>query len=276
MRIFGIDFTSRPTARKPITCAACVLDGDRLIFEALETFAGFAEFDRFLGRSGPWLAGLDFPFAQTRRFVRGAGWPDDWSGHVAHAEGLGRAGFRAALEAYKAPRPPGDRQHARAAEKRIGAASPQTLYGVPVALMFFEGAPRLRAAGVHLPGQRPGDRARICVEAYPGVLARALLALAGQPGPYKAEARRDQTEDRAARRQGILTALCGDGGRARMGLRVDADAALCDDPTGDRLDALLCAVQAAWAHRSGYTETGPRWADPLEGWIADPAACPED
>ena len=46
---------------------------------------------------------------------------------------------------------------------------------------------------------------------------------------------------------------------------------LADDPTGDRLDAFLCAVQAAWAwtHRaSGYG--APPDLDPLEGWIADP------
>ena len=27
MRIYGIDFTSRPTRRKPITCLECRLDG---------------------------------------------------------------------------------------------------------------------------------------------------------------------------------------------------------------------------------------------------------
>lgn len=275
MRIYGIDFTSRPTARKPITCAACVLEGDRLVFEALETFDAFAGFEALLARPGPWVAGLDFPFAQARRFVLNAGWPADWAGHVAHAAGLGRSGFRAALEAYKAPRPPGDRQHARGSERRIGAASPQTLYGVPVALMFFEGAARLLRAGVHLPALHPGDRARICVEAYPGVFARALLAAAGTPGPYKADARATQTEAQLQRRQALFTALCGPAGQDRMGLRVEADPALCDDPTGDRIDALLCAVQAARAFHLGQTESGPPWADPLEGWIADPAAEPE-
>ena len=37
------------------------------------------------------------------------------------------------------------------------------------------------------------------------------------------------------------------------------------------LDALLCAIQAAWAQTQEYNKYGlPEDADPLEGWIADP------
>jgi hypothetical protein len=46
---------------------------------------------------------------------------------------------------------------------------------------------------------------------------------------------------------------------------------LADDPSGDSLDALLCAVQAAWSwtqRRNNYGE--PEGSDTLEGWIADP------
>jgi hypothetical protein len=45
-----------------------------------------------------------------------------------------------------------------------GSVSPQKLYGVPVGLMFFEGAPR------PIPKLHYGDPKRIVVEAYPGVL----------------------------------------------------------------------------------------------------------
>ena len=41
------------------------------------------------------------------------------------------------------------------------------------------------------------------------------------------------------------------------------------DPTGDKLDAFLGAVQAAWA--STQPEYGiPPDVNPLEGWIIDP------
>ena len=47
-----------------------------------------------------------------------------------------------------------------------------------------------------------------------------------------------------------------------------------DDLTGDSLDALLCAIQAAWAWRNRRQLFGlPRAGiDPCEGWIADPGA----
>ena len=61
----------------------------------------------------------------------------------------------------------------------------------------------------------------------------------------------------------------------RCGMTVVADAPeLVDDPTGDSLAALLCAVQAAWAWRNrGQLFGRPRVGiDPREGWFADPGA----
>ena len=50
------------------------------------------------------------------------------------------------------------------------------------------------------------------------------------------------------------------------------EARLLDDPTGDRLDALLCAIQAAWAWGQRKSDFGtPNDLDTLEGWIADPS-----
>ncbi|MES9967114.1 MAG: hypothetical protein ABW074_07580, partial [Sedimenticola sp.] len=47
---------------------------------------------------------------------------------------------------------------------------------------------------------------------------------------------------------------------------------LVDDPKGDGLDALLCAVQAAWAWSRRDRGYGiPDDVDRLEGWITDPA-----
>ncbi|MYD88520.1 MAG: hypothetical protein F4Y14_21605, partial [Acidobacteria bacterium] len=51
------------------------------------------------------------------------------------------------------------------------------------------------------------------------------------------------------------------------------DPCLVGDPTGDSLDALLCAVQAAWAWRNrSWLFGNAARVDPLEGWIADPRA----
>ncbi len=53
-----------------------------------------------------------------------------------------------------------------------------------------------------------------------------------------------------------------------MRLAIDAAQreALVADPSADRLDAVLCLVQAAWA--SGRPRHGlPEGVDPVEGWI---------
>jgi hypothetical protein len=267
MIVYGIDFTSRPRRGKPITCLACVLDGDRLRAEELSEWSDFDAFERALRRPGPWIAGIDLPFGQARAFVDNIGWPTAWPDYVAYAESLGRDGFRRALDAYRAARPAGDKEHRRATDIAAGAISPQKLYGTPVGLMFFEGAPRLLRAGVDIPGLHPGDPARVVVEAYPGLLARALIGRR----TYKQDSKAKQTPARGQARQALLSAVVDGAVERPYGLLVEAPMALADDPGGDHLDALLCAVQAAWAwsrRASGFGS--PDTLDPLEGWIADP------
>src|SRR4249920_2461674 len=168
MKVIGIDFTSRPTRSKPLTCMQCTLGGNVLRANNLVQWPDFALFEEALNTPGPWIAGIDFPFGQSRKFIETIGWPDSWAAYVAHAGSLGRRGFRNALDAYRNGRSPGDKEHRRATDKAALSISPQKLYGVPVALMFFEGAPRLVRAGVTIPVLQSGDASRIVVEAYPG------------------------------------------------------------------------------------------------------------
>jgi hypothetical protein len=134
--------------------------------------------------------------------------------------------------------------------------------------MFFEGAPRLQRAGVHVPYNGEGDRSRIVLEAYPGIAARELIG----PRSYKNDTKSKQTSDQVLARKEILSLLCGERGRAIYGFSVSAPTNLTDDPGADDLDALLCAVQAAWAWTNRDRNFGaPDGWDQLEGWIADPA-----
>ncbi|WP_189411238.1 DUF429 domain-containing protein [Neogemmobacter tilapiae] len=123
-------------------------------------------------------------------------------------------------------------------------------------------------AGLNIPGLHHGDPTRTAYEAYPGVAARALL---GSRAPYKSDSRAKQNSDQRANRQAILAALTAPQGQARFGFRTQAPAQLAEDPTADALDALLCAAQAAWAHRHRPNLSN---MDPLEGWIADPSLFP--
>ncbi len=267
MRVYGIDFTSRPTARKPITCLACSLDGAHLLAEELVEWDNFAAFEAALLQPGPWIAGVDFPFGLARRFIETIGWPGTWRGYVGHLSGMERKAFRTELDNYRKGRAAGDKEHRRATDTAAGAISPQKLYGTPVGLMLYEGTKRLKNAGVTIPGLQLGDPKRIVVEAYPGVLARSLIGRRG----YKQDTRAKQTAAQHQARLDLVNTIQGDGVLHSHGITVEAPDWLADDPGADRLDALLCAIQAAW----GWTQRDNRFGlppdfDPLEGWIADP------
>ena len=220
-----------------------------------------------LNRPGPWIAGIDFPFGQSRTFINNIGWPNNWAAYVSYAASLGRSGFREALDSYRGQRPFGDKEHRRATDIAASSISPQKLYGVPVGLMFFEGAQRILNSDVTVPGLRLGDPRRIVVEAYPGVLARRVLGRAA----YKNDNSQKQTDIQRQTRRILLDHILTGTVASHYGFRVEAPRDLAEDPTGDRLDALLCAMQAGWAwtmKENGYG--APADADPLEGWIADP------
>ena len=267
MKILGIDFTSRPNRRKAITCLNCTFNNRVLHAGALEEWTEFSAFEEALQRPGPWIAGMDFPFGQSRRFIENIGWPEDWRDYVIYAQSLGRNGFRHALDTYRQNRAKGDKEHRRRTDVAAGSISPQKLYGVPVGLMFFEGAPRLVESGVTIPFLQHGDPERIVIEAYPGVLVRQII----YRRKYKDDTKNKQTAEQRKARYDILAGLRGEYLGARYGIKIEAPDSLCEDPTGDQIDALLCAIQAAWAWRNRANNFGaPLSVDPLEGWIAYP------
>ena len=134
----------------------------------------------------------------------------------------------------------------------------------PVAYMLHAGVPLLIDAGLRLPGLHAGDVTRIALEGYPGLLARELIGAR----PYKSDDKAKQTPERFIARKDLLDAL--EQGRTRLGVRIRLTHAqrddLAADASGDRLDAVLCLMQAAWA--STQPNHGvPADVDPLEGWI---------
>ncbi len=143
------------------------------------------------------------------------------------------------------------------------------VYGVPVGRMFWAGAPRLLAAGMSIIPCHPTGDARIALEAYPALVARKWIDMR----PYKNDTRAKQTSALRDARCDLITGLratCRDHYGFVLDLADDLAVAMREDPSGDLLDASLCAVQAAWASgQSGYGV--PPVADPLEGWIVDPA-----
>jgi hypothetical protein len=134
--------------------------------------------------------------------------------------------------------------------------------------MFFEGAPRLAESGVTIPHLQAGDPSRIVVEAYPGRLARQII----NRRSYKQDSRNKQTTARRKARYDLLSGLRKGALDPLYGIEVEAPDILCEDPSGDQIDALLCAIQAAWAWQNRAKGYGaPTSVDSLEGWIADPS-----
>ena len=269
MRVYGLDFTSAPSKRKPITCAVCELKEDLLTVESLDVFTNFGQFEAFLIRHGPWVAGIDAPFGQPRKFIENANLPRTWPGYVSELKSLGKPGFAAFVSNYQAGREPGDKEHLRVCDRLAGAISPMKLSFVPVGKMFFELAPRLLDSGVCVPPLQNGDKTRVVLETYPGVLVRSLIGKLS----YKNDAAAKQTPLQRQARARILDAIDGEAFRETYGVQLGLSSRLKEsllaDAKADTLDALLCAVQAAWAY--GQEGFGiPDKADGLEGWIADP------
>ena len=265
LRLLGVDFTSVPSRRKPITVAHGRLVGGVLRLESVQALPDMAAFEALLAAPGPWLGAFDFPFGLPRVFVDELGLGADVGavGDAVHARCADRRAFQALVDDWANRRARGRTLPHRVTDRALAGVSStsplQTRY-VPVGFMWFEGMPRLLAAGLHLPGLLAGDATRVALEGYPGALAYALIGRRS----YK----NDADAARLIARKDMVEAL--EQGRVpdapRLKLAHAQRDALVDDASGDRLDAVLCLVQAAWATRQ------PGWGmphaiDAVEGWI---------
>ncbi len=266
LSLLGVDFTSAPSRRKPITVAQGRCIGHVIRLERLLDCPSFESFESLLSQPGPWLGAFDFPFGLPREFVEtlALGRSALEVIETLHKTCGARMGFRALIDGWGRDRAAGHRLPHRktdGAVPGVTSTSPlQTRY-VPVGFMYFEGLARLIRSGLSIPGMHAGDPARTALEGYPGLLAHELVGRRS----YK---NRD-APDRLIARKDIVEAL--EQGRTRLELRLKISNAqresLVDDPSGDHLDAVLCLVQAAWA--SGRPGCGlPVGFDAVEGWIA--------
>jgi hypothetical protein len=266
MRIHGVDFTSTPSRTKRIVIASGSLTTDSFVLDHLEPIDAWPSFEQWLRHPGPWVAGFDFPFSLPRELVEILGWPLDWLPLMAHYTTLSRAQIRDTFKAFCDARPAGTKFAHRACDIPAGSSPSMKWVNPPVAWMLHAGVPRLIAAGVHIPGLADGDRTRVALEAYPGFVARQVAGRAS----YKSDDRAKQTPERRAERQRIVATLMqGDiAWLPRLEMPAKLRRACLDDASGDALDAVLCALQAAWGYARRARNYGlPAKLDPLEGWI---------
>jgi Protein of unknown function (DUF429) len=277
VRIYGLDFTSAPSRRKPLILVGCILEGCTLRIEDAEEMTGFEEFERFLESGGPWVCGMDFPFGQPRPLIEALGWPKAWEGYVGKVSRLSKEEFEGAIKDHMAGRPKGGKYHYRLADRRSGSSSAMMLFRVPVGKMFYQGAPRLLRSDTSVEPCRPTGSGRVAVEAYPAVVARRFLGKRS----YKSDERKKQTPTQTAARRELVAGLGSATLKEAYGFVVEIDSLWRErfirEPAADALDSLLCAVQATWAYaRRGEGWGVPEECDRDEGWILDPYLLVED
>jgi hypothetical protein len=274
--IFGVDFTSAPSARKPITAAVgrwrC---GPRATWEvdAILEIDSWEAFAGLLHTPGPWLGGFDLPFGQPRELVEHSGWPDQWPALVQFYCGQPRPVLREIFRAWCDARPPGRKFAWRRTDRPAGSSPAMRWTNPPVAWMMHAGVGRMLDAGLvfpahrHPPGHRPTPSDRIALEAYPAYTARRACR-----GSYKSDSVGGRTRGRTSNRRAILASLqAGEAGlNARVRLGASLQRRIIADHAGDLLDAVICGLQAGHAaDQPGYGL--PPSLDPLEGWIASVA-----
>lgn len=177
--LIGVDFSSAPSRKKPITMALGQRHGQVLRLSGLLGFDSLAGFGEYLAApanaDSAWLGAFDFPFGLPRELVETLGWPLAWQPLMQHYTAFSRAEIRATFAAFCNARPVGGKFAHRACDIPAGASPSMKWVNPPVAYMLHAGVPLLMAAGVDLPGLRAGDRCRVALEGYPGLLAREIL-----------------------------------------------------------------------------------------------------
>ncbi|MBC7702254.1 DUF429 domain-containing protein [Aquabacterium sp.] len=304
--LLGLDFSCAPSSRKPLTLAWGRRSGAVVKLDKLDEVATLAGLEQALASAHSMLAACDFPFGLPRPFVQALcdHPPNDFpADHLAalrqtiqqapgpkataaetliqalHAHCRDRAGFQRLVDGWGQTwdRQRGDgpkllHRPTDTAVPGISSTSPlQTRY-VPVGKMYFEGLIRLVQADFSLPGLRQGRPDALAFEAYPGFLSGEVLGRRSYKSDQAAPA--SQQQARLIARMDLVDAL--EQGRTRLGLRLKLTPGqrdfLVSDAKGDRLDAALCLVQAAWAQREGEENPTQSWGlpkvvDPIEGWI---------
>ena len=235
----------------------------------LQFLKTFDDFVLTLKSQPSWLGGFDLPFGLPRSLVTHLGWPLTYEACMAHYCAMTRPQIRECFKQFCDARPVGAKFAHRQTDVPAQSSPSMKWVNPPVAYMMHAGVPLLLKSDVTLVGLLTQDPLKNALEAYPGLLAKEVLGSRS----YKSDDKAKQTPERLIARKDLLHAL--ELGQTRWGLRLKLShaqrEALIEDASGDTLDAVICAYQAAWAltqHRQGDALFGlPHDMDPLEGWI---------
>ena len=273
LNIIGVDFTSRPTRVKPITIALGTLDKKTatLHLHDILRITNMASFHATLTDLTPWVGAFDLPFGLPRDFVAEQGWlthelQTTWRDVTDIVLTHTRAELVVRCKAYCDARPAGQKFAHRKVDKLAGSSPSMKWVNPPVLYMLHAGLPALLALDCLFPGlNNQGNRNRVALEAYPGFIARQITRES-----YKSDDKQKQTLAREDARRQLVSALSKQNVAANITLKASRTLKqqMIADASGDSLDAVICALQAAMGVIKGAPMYGmPNDVDPIEGWI---------
>ena len=238
--VSGIDFTSRPSRRKPQWASAWRVSSGLVELVELVPLPTWDDYAAWLARPFD-LVGIDHPFGLPREMQGEWDAPDTWEGMRDWVTSFEPAAWRQFVSAWRAGQLPGRKFRYRATDREAGSQSPLNTCNPPVGMMLRAGLPYL-------------NRTRM-IEIYPSLTARAA-----DVGPYKGA--------NPEPRQRLLARLKDHRGRELIIPSALAEVAT-QDTEGDALDAVIAGLTVAWAvdePRFGLPECYDDW----EGAIVDP------
>jgi hypothetical protein len=272
----------------------------------------FTSFESWLSGSGEWttneewVAGLDFPFGMAIEAIEHFGWCPTGSSTPSWEEYLGvlfqtksQREFRELIEGWRHTSRKNDKgdfvrvRRSRLTDKLASSGTPMNFYPPVVCPMFFQGAKRLLdfATGVSIVPVRPiAESTKQIVEAYPRLVSNTVIRSQDSYKEKSSKKHKDKNQQsvirqqdehaRENRRKSIIQAFSDGAVQEQYGFEItlseDLKNECVEDIDGDKIDSVLCAIQAAWACRhpnKGMPEFGLhvlRDRVRLEGWIADP------
>ncbi len=272
MKIYGIDFTSTPSPKKPITVTEGVLKNKIFHVIKLHSILDFKSFEDFLNLKGPWVAGFDLPFGLPLNFLTLQKFPLQWEQYVAKISKISKPQFEEVIKKFKVSQPKGYKEPLRMTDSFSRALSPIKLVNPPLAKMFYEGSKRLLKSGISILPCYPKNTNRIAIETYPALIAQRFA------GSYKNEKTREANHKSKRERKKIIDGVLSDEflNEFEFDLKIEKHfiQSIVDDNKGDLLDSLLCSLQAAWGYSKKRNNYGISFYNDsktkTEGWIVDP------
>ncbi len=248
MVIHGVDFTSRPSNRKPITVASA--ESHRVV--ALRSFSSLDGFEAWL-HSATGVVGIDAPFGYPIELCIDVFESRNWIEIASELSSFGPkdriAPLAARVETFRNARPPGDKEPKRLTDRESKSASAMKFFQPPVGRMAARLLPILLRTTHNVLPVRPSSSPVTIVEIYPAKWVREN----GEGAAYK-----DRPDSENARRALL--------GKTRFEFSAEIEARVLNDKQGDMMDAIIACQQVA-----DWLESGsPMRVDDqiqLEGWI---------